>query len=278
MFSLQPGESPHYFGRGTVQLCAPLTATGAVNPTGYGARWGDNWPDVPGTPGELPRPAGRFVGNARGLTFQARTERAKTSAWDTGPSLVIQGVQATLTLYGHGGDNLADALSGERSQAVAFPTTDTLATGRANLHAGDMLFTRHLVDTAFAVTVSPSWATWTEGVEWQREAFGARLLVGVSGPIGSTITIGYTPEGGADQVDALRKPGVELGIVYTGINRTDGSACRVDAFRARPTPEGGLSPISEEFGTLTLTFDVLPVYLGATHWYRVQRGNYPTNF
>lgn len=268
-------HNANYFGRGRVQFCAPLAVDGIPSLTGYGTRWGQNWGNLPATPGELRMPPGRFVGNAKGLQVLPNITRANTSAWDQRGNMIVQGVEASITLYGHGAQNLADALHAVRSQAEAWPRTETIATSQAGLDAGVMLFTQHLLDVDQPVTVRPSWETWTEGIHWAREAFGVRLLVGVSGPFGSSIAVGYTPEGGAETLESLSRTDVELGLVYTGINTADGSPVRLDCYRAKPLLDGAMSPISEAAGTITLKLQLLPVLSmpdTRARWYRVLRG------
>ena len=265
-------QHPGYFGRGKVQFTAPLQVDGTVNPRGYGLRWGDNWSALPATPGELRMPPGRFVGNAKGLELLPQVERANVSGWNTNSSLIVQGVEASLTLYGHGAQNLADALHGLRSQAVAAPRSELVATGRASIEAGSMIFTRYLVDADQPLVVSATWMAWAEGVHWTREAFGIRLLRGFSGPAGSSVSVTYTPEGaGAESIEALMAEPQELGIVYAGVNSADGSAVRLDCYRATPLLGDPLRPISEDAGTVTLKFQLKPVLAlpdMRSRWYR----------
>lgn len=271
-------HNPHYFGRGRVHFTAPLRPDGAVNTQAYGGRWGDNWASLPATPGVLRLPPGRFVGNARGLTVLPQVERANVSDWDTRDSVIVQGVEATLTLYGHGAQNLADALHALRTQVAGSPLTEQFATSRASVEAGSMIFTRHLADLEQPFTVTPSWTTWTEGVHWEREAFGLRLLAGFSGPVGSTLAVSYTPEGGADTLEVLGNTGIELGLVYAGVNRADGAPVRLDCYRATPLLGDGMQAISEAAGTVALKFNlrpVLPAPAGPARWCRLLRGAHP---
>lgn len=271
-------HNPCYFGRGKVHFTAPLRPDGAVNMQAYGGRWGDNWASVPATPGVLRLPPGRFVGNARGLTVLPQVERANVSDWDTRDNVIVQGVEASLTLYGHGAQNLADALHALRTQVAGSPLTEQFATSRASVEAGSMIFTRHLVDLAQPFSVTPSWTVWTEGVHWEREAFGVRLLSGFSGPVGSTLAVGYTPEGGADTLEALGSTGIELGLVYAGVNRATGQPVRLDCYRAQPLLSEGVQAISETAGAVTLKFNLRPVRPSTAtraSWYRVLRGAYP---
>jgi len=273
-------RNAHYLGRGYVHFTPPLLPTGGVNTEAYGRLWGDNWPATPDVPGQLHLPAGRFVGNARGLSVQPTLRQLTTSAWDTRGNALVESVSASLTLYGHGAANLADALHGLRSQRHAVqPTVERINTSSAGIDAGGMLFTRRLIDTSKPVTVTPSWATWTEGTHWQRQAFGVQLLAGFNGPLNSYINISYTPDGGAESIDAFTDMALELGIVYTGINVVDGRPLRMALYRARPALDGALAPLDDGIGAITLNFAVAPVAAPGrpAEWLRVTRGNYPIN-
>lgn len=265
-----------HLGRGRVFFTPPLLPAGGINMDAYGRSWGANWPATPEVPGELGMAPGRFVGNGSGLTVQPTLRRVSTLAWDTRGNAVVESVAASLTLYGHGAANLADALHGLRRQCAGAATTEHVRTAGAALEAGGMLFTHHLVDAGQPMTVEPTWSTWTEGVHWQREAFGVRLLAGMSAPMGSSIAIRYTPEGSAEEVQALGNVALELGVVYVGVNAVDGRATRLELFRARPDLGGALQPLADGFSTLTLSFSLQPVRIafGRPEWFRSTRGNY----
>ncbi|MFT4190839.1 MAG: hypothetical protein QM617_04850 [Comamonas sp.] len=270
-------HNAHHLGRGEVHFTAPLLpAGGGVNMAAYGVRWGNNWPAQPATPGELRLPPGRFVGNARGLTLTPTVRRLATSAWDTRGNLVVDAVEASLVLHGHGAANLVDALHAVRTRPDSRQASETIHTGRASIEAGCTLFTRHLVDLAQPVLVQPSWADWEEGVHWRRTAHGVLIAAGFSGPIGSSIQIRYTPEGSADTLDALAQPGIELGLSFAGTNLIDGRPVRLDAYRCRPILEGSFAPLNESVGAISLKFSLQPVRVSAaaTAWYRVLRGHY----
>ena len=273
-------QNPHYLGRGAVHFTAPLLPCGGVNMSAYGARWGTNWPESCVLPGELNLPPGRFVGNARTLGITPSVRRLVTSPWDTRSNLIVDGISASLVLHGHGAQSLADALHSVRSQPGSTQRAETIPTGRASIETGCMLFTRHLVDLQQPVQVKPSWTDWQEGAHWERSAHGIQIRVGFSGPVGSSIQIRYTPEGSVDNLDAMAAPGTEFGLSYAGINRIDGKPMRIDIWRCRPVLDGGLSPLTESFGSITLNLSILPVHATATaktSWYRVQRGQHNTN-
>lgn len=266
--------NPHHLGRGSVYFGPALRPDGGINTEGYDHRWGDNWPQPVG--GRLV-PPGRFVGNARDLVLQPSVRRLATSAWDIRGNLVVEGVQASVTLYGHGVRNLADAMHARVSSQSSRPVDETISISRANVEAGSMLFVRHAVDVLQPVTVSPSWTTWQEDVHWRRRPFGIELLLGVYGPIGSSIQISYTPEGDARAMEALTNPGLELGLFYAGINKVSRQPILAHCYRCQPQLESALQPLGDTINTLTLQFTLKPVRLPGTRaaWYRMQAGRYP---
>ncbi|MDR2155902.1 MAG: hypothetical protein LBE78_12915 [Burkholderiaceae bacterium] len=276
----EEARNAHYLGRGAVYFTPPLLPTGGVNTAAYGLLWGDNWPATPEVPGQPHLPAGRFVGNARGLAIQPTLRRLTTSAWDARGNAIVESITVSLTLYGLGAANLADALHGVRSQYAALPITERVGTGGAGIEAGGMLFTRRLIDTSKPVTVTPSWAAWSEGVQWRRQSFGVELLAGVSGPVASSIAISYTPDGGAENIDAYADLALELGLVYTGVNVVDNRPVRVELYRARPALDGALTPLDDGIGAVTLNLSIEPVRTSPdrpAEWLRYTRGAYPLN-
>jgi hypothetical protein len=278
-------HNPHYYGRGKLHVGAPLRADGTQAVEGSeplqagAAPSGGSEPREAGSVGALLLPPGRFVGNAHAFSVVPTATRLATSAWDSRDNTIVQSVEATVTLYGHGGANLALALQALRSRPASWPVTEHHAVSRASMEAGSMVFVRSLIDVQQPVTVTPSWTTWTEGVEWAREAFGIRLLCGFAGPVGGTIDIRYTPEGGAEALETFGADGAELGIVYTGVNQADNCPVRLDVYRAAPVLDGGVQPISESAGTLTLKFALRPVRTlpdNKPAWFRLLRGAYPS--
>lgn len=264
-------NAPH-MGRGRVYFGPALLPTGAVGPGAFGS----NWPDAPDLHEGLRMAPGRFVGNGRGLSIQPSVRRLRTLAWDSRPGTVVDGVSASVTLYGHGAANLASALQGQREQRASREMTETIYTANAGLDAGSMLFTRRLIDITKPVTVVPSWTAWTKDLHYGVEAFGLLLKTGMSGPSGSSIAIRYTPEGSTDEIQALSSP-VEIGMVYVGQNVVDGLMNRSEIFRAQLDLESGLQMMVDGISTLTLSLVLKPVRSTPNRpaeWFRVTRGRY----
>ncbi|WP_238913810.1 hypothetical protein [Achromobacter insolitus] len=246
-------HNPCYFGRGRVHFGAPLQP---MEPDGVDRL-----------------PPGRFIGNARTFSIEPQVDALETTAWDTRSNLVVRGIAGRLELYGHGGANLAAVLNGTHIEAVGLAREDVVPTSRLSLPADSMLFTQRMIDPTRDVRVRPSWISWTEGVHWARESYGVRLLAGFSAPSGSSISLEYTSAGGAQEISGAATPASELSVVYTGINRADGAATRVEAYRCRPALDGGISVISDGAGVLVLSLNILPVRVsvGTTRWYRAMR-------
>jgi len=279
-------ETETRIGRGRVHLTAPLTLSGAVNTTAYGARWGSNWAADFGaatpTLGDLRMPPGRFVGNAKGLVLEPQVSEVNvpdyTGLGEGADKFIVEGVAGSLALFGWQARNLVDALAGSLSVAAGGSTTEVVASGNASVEAGAMVWTRHAVDALAPVTVTPSWTTWTENVHWVRDAFGVRLLQGFAGPANSYITLAYTKEGGATEVEALAQLEVEVGMVYVGESATDRRPERADVYRCLIRPAETLQLITEGAAEIPLRFTLRPVRVPSQtrlRWFRHLRGETP---
>jgi hypothetical protein len=275
-------RNPCYFGRGRVHFGAPLTYAGEVNATAYGAGWGANWGDFPAPAGTLRMPPGRFMGNAKDLMLRPLLDAANVPQWAApdhqGAGDIVQGVEGTLTLYGHGARNLVDVLRGALAQQTGGAHTQTVATSGASIEADAMLFTDTAIDLTQPVTVAPTWATWTEGVHWVAGPFGIRLLQGFAGPVGSSIMLAYTTDGGGSVIEALAQPVVETSLVYVGVNRHDEKPVRCDAYRVRMNLTEGVGFITEATGELRLALQlqpVLPAGAERLRWHRIFQGDTP---
>lgn len=245
---------PHYLGRGQ------LYAGPAMRASASGMR------------------PGRQLGNASALSVQPAVHRLNTSAWDSRSNAVLDGVTVTATLYGHGAANLAMALNARRMQTASARITTDIDVGDLQLPAGSMLWVPHQVDRQQPVQVTPSWASWTEGVEWRRADWGIELLQGISAPQGGAVRIVSMAEGSAETLDAHSGGGTEIGIAYAGINVIDGRPVRLQCYRARPVLDGSLAVLAQSIGTIQLTLQLRPVPRpnDRAAWYDLARAAYPT--
>lgn len=262
-----------------MHFCAPLASDGAIDAT-EAAGWGANWPTTPALVNNvLQMPPGRFVGNVRELSITSQFDELNvpdyTDRGEGEDADVIQAVTGTIALYGHCAGNLADYLRGVARQSTGAVRAETIHTGGASLPADTLLPSGEIIDTGKAIAVTPSWADWAEGIQWVREATGIRLLQGVAGPAGSSITLSYTTEGEAYWVEAFERPRVHIGLVYAGVNKFDGTPARVDCYRAQLRPQEDFAVINSAAGELRLSFrlqPVRPVAQPRARWFRMMRG------
>lgn len=273
-------ENAYYFGRGRVYLTPPLTAAGGVSNTGYGGRAGTNWGTIPLRPGSVRMPPGRFAGNvsAFGLAIQADPLQVPdfltTEENDFAP-YIVRSVDIGMSMFIHSAANLADHLAGLRTSAVGHDVTETIAASQATVAAGGMLYVDHAVDLTRPVTVTPSWTTWTAGVDYEPEEYGLRMLHGYAGPVGATIQVQYTKEGGASEIEALQLPRLECGLVYVGVNLLTGRPARVDCYRVALKPAEAFAPLNEQINKLPIAGALKAVRPSGTsraRWFRIMNG------
>lgn len=207
---------------------------------------------LPQNPTSLAMGIGAFVGNCEALTLTPKTEDFEAPDY-TGDGLaqddgVIQGVDVSITLLCFGGSNLATHLMGAAVATSTGTKSETFDTDGVSVAAESMLFVASAIDPEEAVTVVPSWTTWTENVHWARNgAFGIRLLTNFSGPSESYITVGYTGDGTGQRVETLQAARIETGLVYVGsnlANSANGMVERISLYRAALKPPEKLDVIT----------------------------------
>lgn len=266
-----------YFGRGRVYFTQPLTANGGVSNVEYNGRAGTNWPDAAAPQAALRMPPGRFVGNARGLIIAPRVQPLDVPDYADGdhPDYIVQGVDISLEMLRAGAANLADAFPGSRSVIAGRQVVETIAASQASVRTDDMLYVSTAIDLTKPVTVQPSWADWNAGADYELEAYGVRMLHGYAGPFGASITITYTMEGGADEMEGLSIRSRSVGIVYVGVNLVTMRPARADLYRVDLQPAERWEPISQQMAVLSMSGTLRPVR-GATRgrprWFRTMNG------
>lgn len=222
-------------------------------------------------------PPGRRLGNASGLVVNPSVRRLRTSPWDSRSNAVLDGVSVSVQLYGHGAANLAMALDAQRIGTASARTTTVDVVG-LQLPAGSMLWVPHQIDCQQLVQVQPSWANWTEGVEWRRADWGIELLQGIAGPADGEVRITSTAEGSAEQLDAGAGGDVEIGLAFAGINVADGKPVRLQCYRCRPVLDGGMTLLAQSAGSIRLSLQLRPVPRPGSQaaWYDLARAAYAT--
>lgn len=267
--------NPHYFGRGRLHFCAPLTADGLVDQAA--AAWaGSNWPQVLPTSPDRPfvMPPARFLGNVRAFNLAPVVRELNVPEWDPEDDVVDQ-VGGSITLLAQGARNMSDALRAQVRQSAGVAMIERAFTAGASVAAESLLATTETIDLQQPIEVLPSWTTWERGIHWEPSPMGIRLLRGFAGPGGSSIQLKYFSEGEAYWLEAFERRSVTVGLVYDGVNRHDMTPVRVDGYRARIKPGEDFSVISEATGEVRISFRLAPIQPTGwprPRWYRLMRG------
>lgn len=190
----------------------------------------------------------------------------------------IAGVELTGTLYDFRVSNLALAVFGEASSAVAGNVTaealDAFTDGALNL-------LEH-IPTAGTVDVKIGLTTYTEDTDYtvtkggfvviDGSALDTAILAGTGTPKHVAVTVDYS-YGAEDLVEALTASGKTFRVVVQGRNRADGGKGEMwDFYQAQFGPVGGINIISREFGSYELKAEVIADTTkppGETQYFRV---------
>ncbi|MGV0982331.1 MAG: hypothetical protein ACOYB0_08225 [Polynucleobacter sp.] len=265
--------------RGRVLLTPPLNPSGL----GWGSLWGINWGG--GDPKPLQMGPGRFVGNSRQLTITPAMSTFEVIDYtgEGGPACAgadLTGIGVRINLLCHGSDNLALALFGGacRTGDAAVIINELLPIRGTTLHAGDSIFFGSpMVDQVAPISVqvdaTTGATTWVEGVDFARTHVGARMLRDKSVDALSTVRVGYTTVAGSEYVEAMTRTSTEVGVVFEGINKFDGSAIVAQLYRLRINASDGINLINDQPGELNIAGSLLPVCapVGKSRFFRVMR-------
>lgn len=265
--------------RGRVLLTPPMNASG----TGWGSLFGIKWGG--GNPRPLQMGPGRFVGNSKQLTLTPALTTYETLDYtgEGGPACAgadLTGIGARINMQCHSSENLALALFGTacRTGAAATVVNELLPVQGSTLLSGDSIFFgQPLVDQTQPISVqvdSPTGAlTWTEGIDFERTHVGIKLLADKSIDALSTVQASYTTLAGAETVEAMTKTSIEVGVVFEGVNKFDGSSVVAQIYRLRLNASDGFNLINEQPGELNIAGQLLPVCApaGKSRYFRVMR-------
>ena len=267
-------------GRGRVNFTAAILGNGSVDTAenGWGSLWGSNWGGISNggyVGGQLRMPMGLFVGNCEDLTITPDVEELGESVDWTGSGGAdsgcedyhVTGATLKMTLLCHSARNLLQLLYGEQQAQVSGLQTYTVDLG-GNIPPGTTIFLPQRIDDTVAVTVTPSWpvpsGALVAGADYSERPFGPLFENGLSVPVlptGTSITITYVALPTV-QIETLQSRGVDVGIVYDGINLHGGLPLRDDLYRVRLRPIDSYSLINKDSHKLTVTGRLMPVTVG----------------
>lgn len=167
----------------------------------------------------------------------------------------IDSVVASVTALSLSAQNVALALRG-------LVTVDTGVAVSAEPHtAYDNGFIRlnNIPDNneALVVNASGGTPTYVEGTDYVRKNSGVVVIAGGGITDGSSIEIDYT-SADAYTVEGLSASGKEYEVIFDGLNEADsGKPVLISLHRVKFNPTQALSLISDDFGELPMTFDIL---------------------
>lgn len=168
----------------------------------------------------------------------------------------VSNVTGSVTMIDFSAQNLALALRGTATEELAGPVTAEAHT--TNGIAGEFIKFDYLRDTAQPVTVTgPSGTpTYVEGTDYVLQNNGITLLAGTSID-DSGVEIDYT-KAASEIMNALTVSGQEYELLFNGVNEGQGGKLfSVQMHRVKFSPAQGLSFIADEFGEISVGFELL---------------------
>ena len=167
----------------------------------------------------------------------------------------ITGVTASITSKNH--DPLILALGLRGKVTAAADVTAITGEAHADVTPGSLVVFNRFPDPAHPITLKKGGTAIAAG-NYEARRVGVFILDGAAGiTAGDDITVDYTPlpETG---VEALTVSGDEYYLFFDGLNEADsGKAVAVEAHRVDFSPMAGLDLISDEFGNVELTAELL---------------------
>ncbi len=263
-------------GRGRISFGAALLANGQVDRSsnGWGSLWGQNWGGVSNggyQGGQLVMPMGLFVGNAERMTITPEVEELGEEVdWTGGGNsgdctdFYVTGAKIDLTLMCHSARNLVQLLYGEQQAQVSGLQTYIVDLG-GNIPAGTTVFLPQRIDDTSAVTVTPSWGSaLAAGTDYTSRPFGPLFDNGLSVPnnvVAPKLTISYVALPTV-KIETMQTRGIDVSIVYDGINLHGSTPLRDDIYRVRLQPIKSYDFINKDSHKLELSGTVLGVSIG----------------
>lgn len=169
----------------------------------------------------------------------------------------IDSVTGNITALDMSAPNLAKALRG----LITIITSAAVVSEPHTAIAGALTPLDKLRDTSVAVSVTNTGGvvTYVAGDDYELKNNGVIMIAGGTNAFGASgaVEISYT---GVDEyvVETLLESGKEYKMVFDGLNEADsGKPVLITVHRVKINPAQALGLITDVFGTLPMTFDVL---------------------
>jgi hypothetical protein len=168
----------------------------------------------------------------------------------------ISNFSGTLVAHDFSADNLALALRGA-VESVAQGGAVVEEPHSTNGTDGEFIPFDHIRDPAENLTVvTTADGALTEGVDYTVENNGI-VVIGAGAIDATGIKISYTKDA-AEITQALTSAGLEYEIVFNGVNEAQGGKpIQIKLHRVKFSPAQGLSFIGDDFGEISMDFEVL---------------------
>tara|TARA_B110000091_G_scaffold16922_2_gene15990 strand:+ start:4640 stop:5365 length:726 start_codon:yes stop_codon:yes gene_type:complete len=196
------------------------------------------------------------IGNCSNLDFAFNEDKKEQKDYEEAGGAVIDSVSridsvvASVTALSLDADNIALALRGLVNIVAAGAVTGESHT---SVQIGSFVKLDFLMDTSVAPVVTG----FVVDVDYTVKNTGLLILAGGTITSGTDITVDYTKLA-SSEVEALSAAGKEYTIVFDGLNEADsGKPVALECHRCKFNPTQALALISDDFGSLPLSFDVL---------------------
>lgn len=202
---------------------------------------------------------GRDVGNVTQLDFAIEVDKKTKASMRPGGGNVasserVTSVNLSATLDSFNNENLALALRG----IVSVKASKSISDEEVVAVLGGLLETVEVLDITKDVIVKTAddATTYVKGTDYEVTAAGIKALSSGNISDGATLKISYETLG-VSSLEALVNSGVEVRVVFDGINDDTGKPSVVKVYRWKPAPTTGLSLIGDDYGEFALTGECL---------------------
>lgn len=201
--------------------------------------------------------SGRDVGNVSALSLSIETDSKTRPNYRGGGGNIatierVKAVKLAATFDSFNNENLAMALRGTVSEITSEAVTDEAISASLN----KLCRTAHMIDLSKPVTVKVGSDVQELDVDYKLSSAGIIPLSDGSITSAADMLVSYSSVSGS-VLEALVNSGVELSVVFDGVNENTGKRNLLDFYRWKPAPTSGLDVISDDFAEFSVEGEVL---------------------
>lgn len=200
---------------------------------------------------------GRDVGNVSSLSLSIETDTKTRPNYRGGGGNIatlerVSAVSLSATFDSFNNDNLAMALRGTVESLTGATVTDEAVVATLDT----LCRTASMIKLDSPVTVKVEAETMVLDVDYRLSAAGIIPISGGGITADASMLVSYTSITGS-VLEALVNSGLELAVVFDGVNENTGKRTVLDIYRWKPAPTSGLDVISDDFAEFTVEGQVL---------------------